>query len=137
MSSTSRRAYDSSTSGLVAFGVTSFAGIMLATVAVFQILEGIAAVAKDDVFLRGVDYTYKIDVTSWGWIHLAIGVIALATAIGILMGQTWGRILGVFIAFLGTLANFAFIPYYPLWSLVVIAFWILTLWALCSQLSND
>ncbi|GAB7005716.1 hypothetical protein JCM18899A_31890 [Nocardioides sp. AN3] len=137
MASTSQPYDTSSTRGLVALGVTSFAGVMLSTVAIFQILEGIAALAKDEVYVTGINYSYKFDVTSWGWIHLIIGIIALATGIAILFGQTWGRLLGIFIAILGTLSNFAFIPYYPVWSIVVIGFWILTLWALCTQLQDD
>ena len=138
MTGTSHSAYDTSTTrGLVALGVTSFAGVLMATVSIFQILEGIAALAKDDVYVTGVDYTYKFDVTSWGWIHLVVGIIGLVTGLAILFGQTWGRLLGIFIAILGTLANFAFIPYYPVWSIVVIGFWILTLWALCTQLGDD
>jgi hypothetical protein len=137
MTSTSRAEYDTTSRGLFALGVTSFAGVLLVTVAIFQILEGIAAIAKDEVYVRGVDYSYKFDVTTWGWLHLVLGVIGLATGAAILAGQTWGRLLGMFVAFLGILANFAFIPYYPVWSIVVIAFWVLTLWALTSQLNDD
>lgn len=57
------RAHDS-TSGLVALGVTAFAGVMLATVAVFQILEGIAAIAEDTVYVTGIEYVYELDVTT-------------------------------------------------------------------------
>jgi len=129
--------YDTSTKGLVAYGVTAFAGVMLATVAVFQILEGIAAIAKDDVFVAGIKYAYKFDVTTWGWIHLLLGIIALAVGIGILMGQTWSRIAGIVIAALSCLANFAFLPYFPIWSLVIVAFNAFVIWALCTQMSHD
>ena len=138
MTSASRPAYDTSTTrDLFALGVTSFAGVLLATVAIFQILEGIAAIAKDEVYVNGVKYAYKLDITTWGWVHLVIGVIGLITGIAILAGQAWGRLLGIFVAFIGTLANFAFIPHYPVWSIVVIAFWILTIWALCTQLDDE
>ncbi|MDH2416008.1 hypothetical protein [Nocardioides sp. CER19] len=137
MASTSRSGYDPPTRELVAIGVSTFAGVLMATVAVFQILQGIAAIAKDDVFITGQDYQFKLDVSTWGWIHLVIGIIALVAGAGILAGQTWGRLVGIFIAFLAILSNFAFIPYYPIWSVVVIAFWIATLWALCTQLSED
>ena len=129
--------YDTSTKGLVALGVTGFAGVMLATVGVFQVLEGIAALAKDTAVLVGRNYAYQFDLTSWGWIHLILGIIAIAVGIGILMGQTWGRVLGICIAVLTSLSNFAFLPYYPIWSLVILAFNAFVIWALCTQLSND
>jgi hypothetical protein len=129
--------YDASTKGLVAYGVTAFAGVMLATVGVFQILEGIAAIAKDDVYVAGLKYTFEFDITAWGWIHLLLGIIGLAVGIGILMGQTWGRLTGIMIAGLSCLSNFAFLPYFPVWSLVILAFNVFVIWALCTQMSHD
>ena len=134
---TPRSDYEDSTKRMVAYGTTAFAGVMLATVAVFQILESISALAKDDVYVRGLNYVYNFDLTTWGWIHLLIGVIALAVAIGILLGQTWSRIAGIAIAALGALSNFAFLPYTPVWAIVIIAFNAFVIWALCVQLSHD
>jgi hypothetical protein len=129
--------YDTSTKGLVALGVTGFAGVILATVGVFQILEGISAIAKDDVYVAGVNYAYKLDITAWGWIHLVLGIIGVAVGIGILMGQAWGRIVGIGIAVISCFSNFAFLPYYPIWSLVILAFNAFVIWALCTQLANE
>ena len=123
------------TSGLWAAGIGTFAGIMLVLVGGLQILQGIAAVAKDEVYVTGIDYVYKLDVTAWGWIHLILGAIAVAVGIGILMDQTWGLVGGVTIAVFAILFNFAFIPYYPVWSLIVMGFNILVIWACCRQLA--
>jgi hypothetical protein len=122
---------------LVAYGTTAFAGVMLATVGVFQVLEGLSALAKDQVYATGLDYVFRLDITGWGWIHLLIGLVAVAIAIGILLGPTWGRIGGIAIAVLSSLSNFAFLPYEPVWALVVIAFNGLVIWALCVQLRYD
>lgn len=126
-----------STTSRVAWGVSMFAGVMLGTVAVFQILEAIAAIAEDDIYVSGISYTYKFDVTAWGWIHLALGVVALGTAIGIVLGQFWSYALGIAIAVLSALANFAFIPHYPIWSIIVITFDILVVWALCQRMTRS
>ncbi len=120
-----------------ASGVTTFAGVILVVVAVFQILEGITAIANDTIFVRGLNYTWQFNVTTWGWIHLIIGLVALGTGIGIVMGQTWGFIVGVLIAGVSTLSNFMFLPYYPFWSLAVIALDVLVIWALCNQIANE
>jgi hypothetical protein len=126
-----------STKDVVAYGFATFAGVLLATLSVFQILEGIAALANDKVYVRGLSYTYEFDVTTWGWIHLIIGLVGLATGIGILMGQAWGRILGILIAVLSALSNFAFVPYYPFWSLAIIALDVFVIWALCTQMASE
>ena len=134
MSTTSSsRSYKEPGSGW-AFGVATFAGVMLVTVGVFQILEGIAALAKDDIFIVGVEYSYKVDVTTWGWVHLILGIIGIAVGLGVLAGQSWARVVGIILAVVGALANFAFIPYYPIWSLLIIGFYVLVMWALSTQM---
>lgn len=134
---TSRTAYENTTKGMVALGVSGFAGVMLIMVSCFQVLQGIAAIADDDVYVKGLNYVYELDVTAWGWIHLVLGLVGIATGVGILMRATLGMIFGIFIAFIMTLTNFAFLPYYPLWSILIVAFNAFVIWALCSQLASD
>jgi hypothetical protein len=121
---------------MVAYSVALFAAAMLAVVGVVQVLEGISAVAKDSIYVAGVKYAYEIDVTTWGWIHIVIGAVAVAAAVGLFWDQSWGRIAGIAIAALGAIANFAFVPYYPIWSMVVIAFYGIVIWALAYQLRD-
>jgi hypothetical protein len=136
MSTPSSDPYRDGTS-TVAYGVTTFAGALLTVVAVFQILEGITAIANDTIFVRGLNYTWQFNIQTWGWIHLIIGLVALATGIGIIMGQTWGYLVGIGIAGLSMLSSFMFMPYYPFWSLAIIALDVLIIWALCNQISNE
>ncbi|WP_027862714.1 hypothetical protein [Marmoricola sp. URHB0036] len=138
MSTTSsHRDYENSTKGAWALGGAAFAGVMLATLGAFQALQGIAAIADDEVYVRGIKYAYQFDLTTWGWIHLILGVVAIATGIGILAQQTWANAVGIAIAFLSALSSFAFMPYYPFWSITILAFDIFVIWALCSILAND
>ena len=95
MSTTSsRREYENSTKGAWALGGAAFAGVMLATLGFFQVLEGIAAIANDEVYVTGINYAYEFDLTTWGWIHLSSGIIAVATGLGILAQQTWAHLVG-------------------------------------------
>ena len=119
--------------GPFAHGVAVFAGVLLATLAVFQILEGVAAIANDEVFVSGIDYIYKLDVTAWGWIHLVIGALALAVGVGILGGRSWALVAGMGLAVISALSQFLFMPFYPLWALLLIAMNILVIWALGNQ----
>ena len=118
------------------YGVSVFAGVMLATLASFEILQGLSAVLKDDVFVTGVDYTFKVDLTAWGWIHMLIGAIGVAVGCGILVGQVWAFSAGIGFAVLSALAQFAFMPYYPFWSLLIIGMNILVIWALAKQIGR-
>lgn len=137
MSTTSRRADDVSTKHLVARSTAAFAGVMLMTVSVFQIIEGIAALAKDSVYVTGVNYTFEFDVTTWGWVHLIVGIVGLATGLGIVTGQAWGMLAGIVIACIGAITNFAFMPYFPFWSLAILAFNVFVIWALATEVTRD
>lgn len=128
--------YESSTKGAWAYGIAAFAGVLLAMLGLFQFLQGLSAVFKDTVFVRSPDYVYSIDLTGWGWIHMLIGAGAVAIGIAVLYGQTWALAAGILVAILSAVANFAFVPYYPLWSILVIAIDVAAIWALTSLLRN-
>lgn len=136
MSTTSQPDYRSSTSSIVAGGTIAFAGVMLTMVSFFGILQAIAAIAEDTVYAEGVRYTYEFDLTVWGWIHLVLGVAGLAVGIGLLTKQVWALVAGVMMAVLSALANFAFLPQYPLWSMVIIAVDVFIIWALCQEIDR-
>ncbi|WP_329464526.1 DUF7144 family membrane protein [Streptomyces sp. NBC_01431] len=114
-----------------ATGLTFFAAVMLAIAGILDLFRGIMAIAQDDVFVRTPNYVFKFDLTSWGWIQLVLGAIAILVSIGLFAAATWARVVGVGIAALLIIANFLSIPYYPVWSLTLIALYGFTIWALC------
>jgi len=116
-----------------AAGGSVFAGMMLLIGGVIAVLEGIVGIAKDAVYVttRG-DYTYKFDVTAWGWIHLVLGVIAVVVGYGLLTGLPWSRYAGIAIAGMSLIANFMFLPYQPVWSVIMIGIDIFVIWALAT-----
>jgi len=87
--------------------------------------------------VRGINYTYELSVQEWGWLHLIIGLVALGTGFGVVLGNAWGYVLGIVIACLSAMMNFAFIPHYPFWSMILIAFDALVVWALCTQMTRS
>jgi hypothetical protein len=60
-------------------------------------------------------------------------VLVVIASFAVLAGRIWGRVIGVILAALSALANFAFIPYYPVWSLVVITLDVFVIWALTAH----
>ncbi|MGI5375127.1 DUF7144 family membrane protein [Streptomyces sp. CA-251387] len=114
-----------------ATGLTLFAGVMLFISGILDVFRGIMAVAEDDVYVSTPNYVFKFDLTSWGWIHLLFGAIAVVVSFGLFAAKTWARVVGVGIAALLIIANFLSIPYYPVWSLTLIAMYAFIVWALC------
>ena len=112
-------------------GFILFAGIMLFMMGGFQVIEGFVALFKDDYYLvTRNDMIISIDYTSWGWTHLLIGLVAIGTGIGVLLGQMWARVVGIIVAVISALVNIAFLPAYPIWSTIVIATDVLVIYAL-------
>jgi hypothetical protein len=113
-------------------GLSAFAGALMILIGFFQFFEGLAAVIKDQYYVLGPHYAYKIDTTAWGWIHLVWGVILFAAGIGVLAGRTWARLVGITVALISAFMQFLYIPYYPLWSVLIIALDIACIWALAT-----
>jgi hypothetical protein len=113
-----------------AVGLVVFAGILMIVGGVWHALAGIAALLNDDLYVSTPNYLYSFDLTGWGWAHLVLGILVAAAGVAVLKGLTWGRVAGIAVVMVSLFANFVFIPWYPLWSLVIIALDVAVLWAL-------
>lgn len=116
--------------------MSQVAAIVLLVTSLLSIVQGVAALSDDEVLTGGADHTYAFDLTAWGWVHLTIGLLSVAVAVGILAGQSWGFVTGLVVAGASMLANFAFLPAYPLWTSIVIGFDVLVVRALCTLLRD-
>jgi len=110
--------------------LTVFAGVMMTIVGVNQALLGIAGIVDDEVYVAVRGYVYGLDLTAWGWLHLLFGVAVLISGVALLRGQPWARGVGIGLAAVSLVANFLFIPYYPVWSLLLIALDVAVIWGL-------
>ena len=113
-------------------GFAVFAGVMLMLVGIFHVFTGLAAIIEDEFFVVGANYAYEFDATAWGWIHLLYGVILIAAGYGVFNGATWARLVGITLASLSAVANFFFIPYQPVWAILIIALDVLVIAALAA-----
>jgi hypothetical protein len=113
-----------------AVGGVVLAASLMVLLGFWGILVGIAAIASDAVFVTAEDYTYGIDLSAWGWIHLILAVIAVLTGLALFTGATWARLVGILLAILVAINYFLFLPFYPLWSIIVIALAVFVIWSL-------
>ena len=113
-----------------AVGFILFAGVMMIMAGAFQAMAGLVALFENEFYVATRNYVFQLDATGWGWIHLLVGVLVACAGVAVMAGQTWGRVVGITLAVVSALTNFAFIPYYPFWSLTVIALDVFVVWAL-------
>jgi hypothetical protein len=118
------------TRSTVAVGFTYFAAIMMMIAGGFDVLQGLSAIIKQHYYVIGPNYLYKINVTTWGWVHLILGIVLVVAGVFLLNGALWARIVGIIAAALVAIANFLWLPYAPVWAIIVIAACVLVIWAL-------
>jgi hypothetical protein len=123
------RAREPQVSGWAVGGLV-FAATMMTLIGTFQVITGLVAVFNDEFYVVARNYTFDLDVSAWGWIHLIIGLLVLVAGFGLFARKTWAGITAIVLAMLSALANFFFIPYYPIWSLVEIGLAMWVIWAL-------
>jgi hypothetical protein len=117
-----------------AHGIAVFAGVVMIIGGAFQALEGLSGIVHDKYLVVAPSTIYAFDLTVWGVIHLLVGLALLVIGVALLRGQTWARVAGMIVAVVSAILNFAWLPYSPLWAIMVIAVDILIIWALAAYL---
>lgn len=112
-----------------AFGITVVAAALLFVAGIVGVFAGISAIAGDNLYVATPDYIYKFNLTTWGWIHLIIGIIAIIVAGGLAVGSGWARVSAIIIASLSIIAQFLWLPYNPWWAILIIVLDIVVIWA--------
>ena len=112
-------------------GWVVFAGMMLVLLGSFHVIQGLVALFRDEVFVVGQrGLVVNVDYTAWGWTHVIGGAIAILVGACLLAGQMWARVVAVVVAMLSAIVNVAFIPAYPVWSVMMVAVDVLVIWAI-------
>jgi hypothetical protein len=116
-----------------AIGWTAFAGVLMVMLGVWWIIAGVVAIADDDFFVVAQEWVFKFSTTTWGWIHLGLGIVILLSGIGLFTANVWARTVGVVLALIAGLVAFAWLPWYPVWAIIFIAAAVAVIWALTAH----
>ncbi len=111
-------------------GSVAFASVLMALAGISNMISGFGAIFSDDIFVTGPVGALVLNVTGWGWVHLILGVMLVATGIGVLLGALWAQMAAIALVFLHMCSQLMLLPAYPLWSLLIIALGAVVLWAL-------
>jgi len=114
-------------------GWAALAAVLMLIAGIWGVIVGIAGIAQDDLIVATDDWTLQLSITTWGWIHLIVGIVFILSGIGIFTGNVLARTVAVIVAGIGAIVNFAWMPYYPVWSIVLIAVDVAIIWALTAH----
>ncbi|HSX29069.1 MAG TPA: hypothetical protein VLE73_00755 [Candidatus Saccharimonadales bacterium] len=114
-------------------GWVAFAGYLMIVVGVFQSIAGLVAIFDPGIYVAANNSLWLLDYTQWGWVHLILGIILVASSASLFAGKWWGRFVAVTLAMLSAIANFGFIWAYPIWSTLIIVLDIFIIYAVITK----
>ena len=110
-------------------GWLTFAAIMLGLAGLWNVFDGILALANSKVYGINTVYVFS-DLRTWGWIVLLLGSVQMLAAFGIFTGSELARWFGIVVAGVNAIAQLAFVPVYPFWGLMIFAADIIVIYGL-------
>jgi hypothetical protein len=116
-----------------AVGFIMFAAFLMMLMGGFHAFTGLVGIIDDAFYESPREYFTDFSASTWGWVQLVVGIVVFLAGIALLSGALWARIVAVLIALGSALINFAFLPYYPVWSIIMIAISIGVLWAVLAH----
>jgi hypothetical protein len=116
-----------------AIGWITFAAFMMIMIGSFHVIAGLVAIIDDSFYVAGREYIFKFDTTAWGWIHLLLGIVVGLAGVSLFSGAVWARTVGVIMALISAIAAFAWLPYYPVWGIIILTMAVAVMWALTAH----
>jgi hypothetical protein len=110
-----------------------FAAVLMILAGIMNAIHGFIAIVNDEWVVWGNSADVYLDLTTWGWVHLIIGVVVLLAGIGLLSGNVLARAVAVLIAGVAIIANFLYVPAFPVWALTIIAINVFVIYALTAH----
>ena len=114
-------------------GWITFAGVMLIIGGSLGLIFGIIAAINDNWVVFANRGAVSLDLSTWGWVHIIVGAIVLLAGFGVFTGNILARIIGVAVAVVSLIANFLWLPVYPVWAIIIITIDVLVIWALTAH----
>ena len=116
-------------------GWLAFSGVLLVVGGAFKILDALWAFKyDDDVAVSDEVQTilFERDLTAWGWVWLAVGIVLIAAGVAVMSGAEWARWVGIVAASLAAIAFLPWIYHQPLWTILSVTLAILVIYGLAT-----
>jgi len=122
---------------VVRVGFVWLAAVLMIFSGLVTFFYGIVGVIHGTFFTTVPNYVFQFSARGRGIVDLVLGAVIFAAGVSLLLGMMWARIVGVVLAVLSGIANFLFLPWYPIWAIIVIALDVFIIWALLTVGGRD
>lgn len=108
-----------------------FAGTLLIFLGVFNMIDGVAALTKDNFYAES-ELLFG-SLSTWGWVYLVIGALQVVTSYLVFNQKVSGMLLAVGWAFASCLVHLMTAGAYPIWSLTLVVLSFLVMFGLLTN----
>jgi hypothetical protein len=105
-------------------------GMLMMVVGIFKAVSGVIGLFNDEWIVRGFDGYFFVDLSALSWWYIIVGVILLLAGWAVLVGRTWGKWVGMFALGVAIISELAWVPIYPVWSILLIVLYVLIIYGL-------
>ena len=114
------RMYNEARGSRLGVGWLTFTSSLLVIMGIFKILDAIWAFKYDDEVSESVQtIVFERDLAAWEWIWLLLGILLIVAGFAVVKGMEWARWFGIVVLAVAAIANYSWIVWAPLWTLVL------------------
>ncbi|MGZ4560210.1 MAG: DUF7144 family membrane protein, partial [Mycobacteriaceae bacterium] len=115
-------------------GWVYFGALVMILLGTFQAIAGLVALLDNSYYhATSNGLLVHANYTAWGWLHLIVGLVAIAAGVGLFTGRMWARITGVVVAMVSAIVNIGFLAAYPIWAVTMITLDAIVIYAICAH----
>jgi hypothetical protein len=109
------------------------AGVLMVLSGLLTFFLGIIGVIHGIFFNHVANYPFYYSTRSRGITFIVLGAVAVAVGLALLVHMYWARHVATVVAALTAIAMFMFLPFYPFWSITLLALNVLIIWELTRE----
>jgi hypothetical protein len=106
------------------YGWKMFAWVVIMLGGTFNVIDGLVGLTNANYLknLAGgkIELPLTNDIKTWSWVVLIIGTIMIVASFLIIVGNMFGRVVGVIAAGVNAIIQLAYLGHFPLWSFTMI-----------------
>ncbi len=101
--------------------------ILMMIAGAFKLIAGITGLFRDEWLLQGYNGYMLVDITGLAWWWVIVGALLVFGGFAAMQAKRWGYIVGIIAASVAAISEFFMMPYYPIWSIILVAMYFVML----------
>jgi hypothetical protein len=105
-------------------------GVLLIILGLWNVIDGVTALRAGGFVVADAERVGAIDIATWGWVLLAIGVVEVIAGIALFIGARWARVVAVLVAGFNGIVQLAFLAADPVGAILIMVVAAVVVWTI-------